>query len=108
MAVIRNRLLWISNEEIFGPVLTAIRFGAEEEAREMANAVDYGLTGYVWTNDLSRALRFTEKLEAGMIWVAVGTWLITDWKVLKKMVATSNSPASKRPSTSDATSAALA
>jgi len=31
--------------------------------------VEYGLTGYVWTNDLTRALRFTEGLEAGMIWV---------------------------------------
>ena len=30
---------------------------------------DYGLTGYVWTNDLTRALRFTDRLEAGMIWV---------------------------------------
>ena len=29
----------------------------------------YGLTGYVWTNDLTRALRFTDRLEAGMIWV---------------------------------------
>jgi len=59
----------IAQEEIFGPVLTSIRFKTEEEALEIANAVQYGLTGYVWTNDLSRALRFTEKLEAGMIWV---------------------------------------
>ena len=59
----------IANEEIFGPVLTALTFGSEEEALEIANAVEYGLTGYVWTNDLTRALRFTEKLEAGMIWV---------------------------------------
>lgn len=59
----------IAQEEIFGPVLTSIRFKTEEEALEIANAVQYGLTGYVWTNNLSRALRFTEKLEAGMIWV---------------------------------------
>ncbi|WP_322866419.1 5-carboxymethyl-2-hydroxymuconate semialdehyde dehydrogenase [Aquicoccus sp. G2-2] len=59
----------IANEEIFGPVLTMLTFETEEEALEMANAVQYGLTGYVWTNDLTRALRFTEKLEAGMIWV---------------------------------------
>jgi len=31
--------------------------------------VDYGLTGYVWTQDIIRAMRFTDKLEAGMIWV---------------------------------------
>ncbi|MDQ2091837.1 5-carboxymethyl-2-hydroxymuconate semialdehyde dehydrogenase [Marimonas arenosa] len=59
----------IATEEIFGPVLTALTFDTEEEALEIANAVEYGLTGYVWTNDLTRALRFTDKLEAGMIWV---------------------------------------
>ncbi|PTW56574.1 5-carboxymethyl-2-hydroxymuconic-semialdehyde dehydrogenase [Breoghania corrubedonensis] len=59
----------IAREEIFGPVLTSIRFSSEEEALSIANDVDYGLTGYVWTNDLSRALRFSEALEAGMIWV---------------------------------------
>ena len=59
----------IAREEIFGPVLTSIPFNTEEEALQMANDTDYGLTGYVWTNDLTRALRFTDKLEAGMIWV---------------------------------------
>jgi len=59
----------IAQEEIFGPVLTAIRFTTEEEALNIANDISYGLTGYVWTNDLTRALRFTDKLEAGMIWV---------------------------------------
>ena len=59
----------IAQEEIFGPVLTAIRFTDEDEALQIANDIPYGLTGYVWTNDLSRALRFTDKLEAGMIWV---------------------------------------
>ena len=59
----------IAQEEIFGPVLTSIPFATEEEALNMANDTDYGLTGYVWTNDLTRALRFTEALEAGMIWV---------------------------------------
>jgi 5-carboxymethyl-2-hydroxymuconic-semialdehyde dehydrogenase len=59
----------IAQEEIFGPVLTSIPFSTEEEALSIANDTDYGLTGYVWTNDLTRALRFTDKLEAGMIWV---------------------------------------
>ncbi|CUH99279.1 5-carboxymethyl-2-hydroxymuconate semialdehyde dehydrogenase [Leisingera aquaemixtae] len=59
----------IAQEEIFGPVLTAIRFKDEEEALTLANGTQYGLTGYVWTNDLTRALRFTNALEAGMIWV---------------------------------------
>jgi len=59
----------IAQEEIFGPVLTSIRFSDEDEALQIANDIPYGLTGYVWTNDLSRAMRFTHQLEAGMIWV---------------------------------------
>lgn len=59
----------IAQEEIFGPVLTSIPFATEEEALDIANDTPYGLTGYVWTSDLTRALRFTDKLEAGMIWV---------------------------------------
>ena len=59
----------IAREEIFGPVLTSIPFSTEEEALEIANDTPYGLTGYVWTNDLTRTIRFTDKLEAGMIWV---------------------------------------
>ena len=59
----------IAQEEIFGPVLTSIPFATEAEGLQIANDIPYGLTGYVWTNDLTRALRFTDKLEAGMIWV---------------------------------------
>lgn len=59
----------ISQEEIFGPVLTAIPFKDEEEALNIANDVDYGLAAYLWTNDLNRAMRMTDELEAGMMWV---------------------------------------
>lgn len=59
----------IAQEEIFGPVLTALTFDTEDQALEIANDTPYGLTAYVWTNDLTRALRFTDGLEAGMIWV---------------------------------------
>jgi 5-carboxymethyl-2-hydroxymuconic-semialdehyde dehydrogenase len=59
----------IAQEEIFGPVLTAIAFKDEAQALEIANSVQYGLAGYVWTSDVSRALRVSERLEAGMIWV---------------------------------------
>ena len=59
----------IAREEIFGPVLTVIPFETEEEALKIANDTIYGLTAYVWTNDLTRAMRTTDKLEAGMIWV---------------------------------------
>lgn len=59
----------VSQEEIFGPFLTAITFDTEVQALTIANGVEYGLTGYLWTNDLTRALRFSDQLEAGMIWV---------------------------------------
>lgn len=59
----------IAQEEIFGPVLTAIPFSDEEEALALANGVDYGLAGYLWTSDITRAFRFSDRLEAGMIWV---------------------------------------
>ncbi|MDQ7069161.1 MAG: 5-carboxymethyl-2-hydroxymuconate semialdehyde dehydrogenase [Rhodobacterales bacterium] len=59
----------IAQEEIFGPVLTSITFADEAEALRIANDTPYGLTAYVWTNDITRALRITNELEAGMIWV---------------------------------------
>jgi|TARA_R110002126_G_scaffold86592_1_gene209042 5-carboxymethyl-2-hydroxymuconic-semialdehyde dehydrogenase len=59
----------IAQEEIFGPVLTAIPFTDEQEALALANDVQYGLAAYLWTNDLNRAMRMTDTLEAGMMWV---------------------------------------
>ncbi|TPL21078.1 5-carboxymethyl-2-hydroxymuconate semialdehyde dehydrogenase [Mesorhizobium sp. B2-4-9] len=59
----------IAQEEIFGPVLSAIPFKDEAEALALANDTQYGLTGYLWTSDVTRAFRFTDALEAGMIWV---------------------------------------
>jgi 5-carboxymethyl-2-hydroxymuconic-semialdehyde dehydrogenase len=59
----------IAQEEIFGPVLTAIPFKDETEALALANDVQYGLTGYLWTSNVTRAFRFAEQLQAGMIWV---------------------------------------
>jgi len=59
----------VAQEEIFGPVLTVVPFENEEHAIEIANGTEYGLTAYVWTQDLTRAMRVTDRLEAGMIWV---------------------------------------
>jgi 5-carboxymethyl-2-hydroxymuconic-semialdehyde dehydrogenase len=59
----------IAQEEIFGPVLTAIPFDDEADAIRIANDVQYGLAAYVWTNDLGRSLRVANAMEAGMVWV---------------------------------------
>ena len=64
-----NNTMRIAQEEIFGPVLTAIPFKDEAEALALGNDVQYGLTGYLWTCDVTRAFRFTDRLDAGMIWV---------------------------------------
>ena len=59
----------IAQEEIFGPVLTAIPFKDESEALAVANDVPYGLAAYLWTQDVTRAFRFSESVQAGMVWV---------------------------------------
>ncbi|WP_299142745.1 5-carboxymethyl-2-hydroxymuconate semialdehyde dehydrogenase [uncultured Tateyamaria sp.] len=59
----------IAQDEIFGPVLTSIRFDTEDTALRLANDTVYGLTAFLWTSDVTRAMRFSDRLEAGMVWV---------------------------------------
>ncbi len=59
----------IVQKEIFGPVLTVQAFGEESEAVELANGVAYGLTASVWTQDVSRAVRVSNRLQFGTVWI---------------------------------------
>ena len=59
----------VHDEEIFGPVLSSIRFHNEDEAIAIANSVDYGLSGSVWTRDAGKALRVSKAIDTGIIWV---------------------------------------
>jgi aldehyde dehydrogenase (NAD+) len=57
----------IAQEEVFGPVLAIMAFDTEDEAVAIANGTDYGLAAGLWTNDLSRAHRVANQLDAGYI-----------------------------------------
>jgi 5-carboxymethyl-2-hydroxymuconic-semialdehyde dehydrogenase len=59
----------VFREEIFGPVLVAMPFTNEDDAVRLANATDYGLAAYVWTNDIRRAHRVAHAIDAGMCWI---------------------------------------
>ncbi len=55
------------HEEIFGPVAAVTRFSSEDDVVERANATEYGLVAYLFTKDVKRGLKLSEKLEFGMI-----------------------------------------
>ncbi|MDO7834804.1 aldehyde dehydrogenase family protein [Sphingobium sp. HBC34] len=59
----------LSQCEVFGPVLAVLPFDTEEEAIAMANDTEFGLAGYIWTENLKRAHRCARALVAGNIWV---------------------------------------
>ncbi len=56
-------------QECFGPVVTVQRFANDDEALTMANDVEYGLAGSVWTRDVGRATRFANALHFGTVWI---------------------------------------
>jgi betaine-aldehyde dehydrogenase len=57
----------IAREEIFGPVVSIIPFDTEGEALRLANATPYGLSGSIWSRDISKALRAAKALQSGVI-----------------------------------------
>lgn len=59
----------VAQNELFGPVLSVIRFRDEDEAISIANDTPFGLAAGVWTNDFRRAHRVAREIEAGTIWV---------------------------------------
>jgi len=59
----------VAREEIFGPVLTVVRFDQESEAIDIANTVAYGLSGSVWTGNIERAARVAQAMDTGIVWV---------------------------------------
>ncbi|MGH8273813.1 MAG: aldehyde dehydrogenase, partial [Gammaproteobacteria bacterium] len=65
-----------NQEEIFGPVATLIPFDGEDKALAIANDVRYGLAASLWTENLGKALRVSERLQAGLIWV--NCWMLRD------------------------------
>ena len=56
-------------QEIFGPVITVQSFGDEDEAIAWSNGVEFGLASSVWTKDVSRAIRVSNALDFGCVWI---------------------------------------
>lgn len=59
----------IAQEEVFGPVLSILKFRTEDDAVAIANDSCYGLGAGVWTRDIGRAFRMSERIQAGTVWV---------------------------------------
>jgi betaine-aldehyde dehydrogenase len=59
----------IANEEVFGPILSVIKWEDEDQMFNQVNAVEYGLTASIWTTNLSKAHRAASRVQAGYVWV---------------------------------------
>jgi aminomuconate-semialdehyde/2-hydroxymuconate-6-semialdehyde dehydrogenase len=68
-----------NQEEIFGPVVTITPFSGEDEAVSLANGTSYGLSASVWTQNLARAHRVADRIEAGTVWI--NCWMVRDLRV---------------------------
>jgi betaine-aldehyde dehydrogenase len=64
-----NMDMRVAREEVFGPVLAVLKWSDREQAVEMANALELGLTAAVWTNELDVAMKTVRELESGLVWI---------------------------------------
>lgn len=62
----------IAQQEVFGPLLSVLKWRDRDEALAMANATEFGLTAGVWTNDLRTAIGMAQDLECGLVWINGG------------------------------------
>ena len=59
----------IAQEEVFGPILSVLKWSSVEEAFAIANGTEFGLTAAIWTNDLDRALSTARRVRSGYQWI---------------------------------------
>ena len=59
----------VCQEEVFGPFVSVMTFKTDDEALAIANGTDYGLGGGLWTENLSRAHMFADRMRSGMVWI---------------------------------------
>lgn len=65
---VKNKMR-IAQEEVFGPILAIIKFKDDDEAIAIANDSNFGLGAGIWTSDIGRAFRLSERIQAGTVWV---------------------------------------
>lgn len=66
----------LNQEEVFGPVVSLMKFSSENEVIQLANATKYGLSASLWTSNIDRSMRMSQQLKAGIVWI--NTWLNRD------------------------------
>ena len=66
----------VNQDEIFGPVVTLTEAAGEAELIRLANDTVYGLSASIWTNDIGKSMRMSDRIECGMIWV--NNWMVRD------------------------------
>ena len=66
----------LNQEEVFGPVVSLMKFSSEDEVLQLANDTKYGLAASLWTSNIDRSMRMSQQLNMGIVWI--NTWLNRD------------------------------